>query len=235
MSDMTGNAESTKIWPRPDFTQYGGGSAVRGGPAPSAAEDAFASAPAACSRCAAQLVPNAAFCQRCGQRATGAPAPATSSAAPGPVSGVRRPAAGPRPAQFVVVTGRAQVAGWLVLGGGAALLLSAFLPWFSFLGFVGAHLPAAYFLAFGFVGGLLAYFGFRGLKGQVTRAIMATLWVLAAIAAFVAVGLFVAAQDLGNQTYGTVSPSSGFYIGFLGLVATVAGTILLQTTRRASS
>ena len=138
------------------------------------------------------------------------------------------------PTRFVIVTGRARTAGWLVLGGGAALLLSAFLPWFSFLGIVGAHLPAGYFLAFGAVGSLLAYFGIRALKDRVTHAIMRTLWVLAAIAAIVAVGVFAEGQNLASQSYGTVTPASGFYLGLLGLVSTVAGTILLQTTRRST-
>lgn len=153
------------------------------------------------------------------------------SAVPG--SNRQRPATGQQAPQFVVATGRARTAGWLVLGGGAALLLSAFLPWVSFLGIVGVHLPAAYFLAVGAVGALLAYFGIRALKDRVSHAIMKTLWVLAAIAAIVAVGVFVEGQNLASQSYGTVSPASGFYVGLLGLVATVAGTILLQTTRRA--
>lgn len=55
-----------------------------------------------------------------------------------------------------------------------------------------------------------------------------------AIAAIVAVGVFAEGQNLGSQSYGTVTPASGFYVGLLGLVATVAGTILLQTTRRSS-
>jgi hypothetical protein len=155
------------------------------------------------------------------------------AAAPGSGS-QEQPAAGQQAPQFVTVTGRARTAGWLVLGGGAAVLLSAFLPWFSFLGIVSAHLPAGYFLAFGAVGTVLAYFGVRALKDRVTHAIMTTLWVLAAIAAIVAVGVFAEGQHLASQSYGTLSPASGFYLGLLGLVATVAGTILLQTTRRSS-
>lgn len=112
--------------------------------------------------------------------------------------------------------------------------MSAFLPWVSFLGIVGGHLPAGYFFVFGAVGCVLAYFGVRALQGRVTRAIMTTLWVLAALAALVAMGVFAEGQNLARQSFGTVSPASGFYVGLVGLVATVAGIILLQTTRRSS-
>jgi hypothetical protein len=199
-----------------------------------AAGGAHASGPATCARCAAPLAAGAAFCQACGHPVAGAPPARTAAAAPAPASQDRQPAAGLQVSQFVIVTGRARTAGWLVVGGGAALLLSAFLPWVSFLGIVGGHLPAGYFFAFGVVGCVLAYFGVRALKDRVTRAIMTTLWVLAALAALVAIGVFAEGQNLARQSYGTVSPASGFYVGLLGLVATVLGTILLQTTRRSS-
>jgi hypothetical protein len=166
-----------------------------------------------CPRCFSPVAGDAAFCQSCGVRLL-----------------VSQPA--PAAAGFVVAGGRLRTAGWLVAAGGAAILLSAFLPWFNFLGLVSANLPAAYFFVFGASGAVVAYFGLRALKDRVTRPIMLTLWILSSVAALVAVGLFSAASDVQNQSFGTVSPSSGFYLGLLGLVTTVVGTIVLQTTRR---
>jgi hypothetical protein len=168
--------------------------------------------PPSCPRCSAPVVAGAAFCQSCGIPLAGG-----AAAVPG--------------GRFVVARGRARTAGWLVGAGGAAIVLSALLPWFTFLGFIGAHLPAGYFVAFGAAGALIAYFGFRALQDRVTKAIMVTLWTLSALAAFVAVGLVSAAHDVQNQSFGTVTPASGFYVGLVGLFATGVGTIVLQTTR----
>jgi len=236
MSDSSlGKAEWPNTGEMRDMAGSGGGDgAARADRTLSPAGGGFTPGPATCARCAAHLAANAAFCQTCGQPVSGGPPGGIGTATPVSGSQERRPATGAQVRQFVIVAGRARIAGWLVLGGGAALLLSAVLPWFTFLGFVGAHLPTAYFLAVGAVGALLAYFGIRALMDRATRAIMVTLWVLAAVSAFVAVGLFVSAKDLGNQTLGTVTPASGFYIGIIGLGATIAGTILLQTTRRSS-
>ena len=135
--------------------------------------------------------------------------------------------------QGVSADGRARTAGWLVAAGGSGLALSACLPWFSVLGGMAeVQLPTGSFVMFGAAGGLVAYLGWRILKARVSRRVMAALWVLAALAALVAISLFYGARDEQAQSAGTVSPAIGFDLGLLALVATVGGTVLLQVSRR---
>lgn len=141
------------------------------------------------------------------------------------------PAVGP-PAAGAAVPGRARTAGRLLVGGGVGLALSACLPWFTVLGVGSGQLPAGSFVVFGAAGALLAYLGVRALRGRATRRVMAGLWVLAGLAALVAVSLFVGANDLQQSSGGTASPAFGFDLAIVALLCTVAGTVLLQASRR---
>ena len=189
---------------------------------------------AKCPQCAAHIAAGAVFCQACGQPVAGRSTAGAGTAPPAPGSRERAPA--PRQqATESGITGRARTAGWLLLGGGVAIVLSAILPWYTVLGIVSGQAPTGYFLTVGAVGGLIAYFGIRALRDRVTRAIMIVLWVLAPIATYFAVALFIVGGQASNKSYGTVTLGSGFYAGLIGLVATVAGTIVLQTTRRSPS
>jgi hypothetical protein len=241
MSSPYGSGEMPSVPERPDMTGGGDGAAwpsgtlpAAGGAAPpAAAGGGFAAGSAQCSRCRARLPGDAAFCRECGHPVAGASSAGFPAAGAAPGGQPWRPAA-QQLSQFVVVTGLSRVAGWLVLGGGAALVLSTLLPWFSVLGLVSGHLSVQYVLAFLAVGVLLGYFGIRTLRDQVTHAVMITLWVLAGIAAFATLILFATGQYVGNASYGAVSLSSGFYIGILGFLAAVAGTIVLQAARKSS-
>ena len=175
---------------------------------------------AACGRCSAPLPRVAAYCERCGHPIAGPPV-----AEPFP--------ARPRAAAFASATGRARSAGWFVTAGGIGIVLSTMLPWFSWLGIDGGTIPFAWFLALASLGALVAYFGVRVLKERVTRAVMVTLWVVAVSAVLFTAVMIAAANDVERRSFGTVNPAAGLYLAVLGIAASVVGTVLLQTTRRA--
>jgi hypothetical protein len=106
------------------------------------------------------------------------------------------------------------------------------LPWFTVLGIGTAQLPVGFFVVFGGAGALVAYLGVRTLKGRLTRRVMAGLWVLAGLAAYVAIGLFVGAEDIQQSGVGVATPAFGYYLAVGALLATVTGTVVLQASRR---
>jgi hypothetical protein len=128
-------------------------------------------------------------------------------------------------------TGLARTAGWLLVGGGAGLVLSVCMPWFTVVG-GSAELPVGSFLVCGAAGAVVGSLGVSVLRSRATRRVMATLWVLAAAAAFMAVNLFLGANDVQQQSGGAESPAFGFFLAMLALLSTVAGTVSLQVTRR---
>lgn len=133
---------------------------------------------------------------------------------------------------FVRATGRTRKAGYWVFGGGIATALSAFFPWVSLDGMDSTHPSGAGAVLLLALGGLLAYFGSRVLQNRVTKRASVTLWILAAIDVVMVIGLFAAFGNVNKQVGGGVQPSSGFLIGITGLIAGVAGTVLVHTVRR---
>src|SRR5579859_7207800 len=114
-------------WPSGTLPAAGGAAwpsgtlpAAGGAAPPAAAGGGFAAGSAQCSRCRARLPGDAAFCRECGHPVAGASSAGFPAAGAAPGGQPWRPAA-QQLSQFVVVTGLSRVAGWLVLGGGAAL------------------------------------------------------------------------------------------------------------------
>jgi hypothetical protein len=56
--------------------------------------------------------------------------------------------------------------------------------------------------------------------------------VLAGLDLLIVIALFTGLRQLHEGTAGLVQPAVGFYAALLGLLGTLAGTILLQTTVR---
>jgi hypothetical protein len=110
--------------------------------------------------------------------------------------------------------------------------LSAFLPWVSLLGVASVHLSGGALVLVLAAGAVLAYCGGRVLKDRTTRLLMIALWILAALDSLMVVFLFGAQRDITNSSEGLASPGVGLYVAIAGLIATVIGTTLLQTTRR---
>jgi len=134
------------------------------------------------------------------------------------------------PVRRVVAIGRRKTAGWLVCGGGLGVALSAFLPWFTVIGLVNAGLGGAGILVAA-LGAGLAFLGARILMERTSRKTTIILWVLAALDLLIVIGLFSSKRSL-DGTGGLVTPAMGFYLALLGLIATVAGTVVMQTTVR---
>jgi hypothetical protein len=135
------------------------------------------------------------------------------------------------PARKITATGRRRTAGWLISGGGLAVLVSAFLPWVAIVGFVSAGI-GVYAVPVVALGGGLAYLGSRILLERTSPATTIALWVLAGLDLLIVIALFAGLRQLHKGTAGLVQPAVGFYAALLGLLGTLAGTILLQTTVR---
>jgi hypothetical protein len=134
----------------------------------------------------------------------------------------------------VRASGRTRKAGYWILGGGSAVALSAFLPWVSVDNTDTSHPAGGGVLLLMAIGGLLAYFGGRILQDRASRNVNIALWVLAGVDVLLTVGLFAAEARVHRQAAGivSVSPAIGFYVGVGGLIASVVGTVLMQTVRR---
>jgi hypothetical protein len=135
---------------------------------------------------------------------------------------------------FVRAAGRSRKAGFWVFGAGLAVALSAFLPWVSVGGLYSTHPSGGGELLLLVIGGLLAFFGSRILQGRLSKAITIALWTISGIDVVLSLALFANLSHLNNEGAGLVSvqPSTGFYVGLGGLVASVIGTVLAQTVRR---
>jgi hypothetical protein len=140
-----------------------------------------------------------------------------------------------RVSNFVRATGRARKAGYWVCSAGIAVALSAFLPWVSVDGLYSTHPSGGGVLLLLVIGGLLAFFGSRVLRGRLSRAITVALWAISAIDVVLSLALFGNLSQLNNESAGlaSIQPSTGFYVALGGLVASVVGTVLAQTVRRA--
>ncbi len=145
-----------------------------------------------------------------------------------------RPAIEQRPARRVVALGRRKTAGWLVCGGGLAVILSAFLPWVTVAGVVNVGI-GAFALVIAALGGALAYLGGRILVERTSRKTTIFLWALAGLDLLIVIGLFASQSNINSSTGGWVQPGTGFYMALLGLIATLVGTIMVQTTLRPSA
>jgi hypothetical protein len=139
-----------------------------------------------------------------------------------------------RASSFVRTSGRTRKAGYWICGAGIAVILSAFLPWVSVEGMAASHPQGGSVAVLLVIGGLLAYFGTRVLSGRLSRALTVGLWVLSAVDVFISVANINAASKLQNEGAGIVSvtPAVGFYVGIGGLLASVIGTVLVQSLRR---
>jgi len=133
----------------------------------------------------------------------------------------------------VVAKGRRKTAGWLVCGGGLAVLLSAFLPWVTVVGFVSSGIGASSIVIAG-LGGGLAYLASRVLLERTSRATTVLLWILAGLDVVIVLSLFAGLSNMGGAD-GLVQPAVGFYTALLGFIATLVGTIMLQVTPRPKS
>jgi hypothetical protein len=171
--------------------------------------------PAFCGRCGRELPVGTATCPYC-------ITPAGVSLLTGRVSGLVR------------ASGRTRKAGYWICGGGIAAALSAFLPWVTIDNTDTSHPAGGGVLLLLAIGVLLAYFGGRVLQDRVSRAVNIALWVLAGVDLLLTVGLFAAEARIQREAAGivSVSPAIGFYVGIGGLVASVVGTVLVQTVRR---
>jgi hypothetical protein len=176
-------------------------------------------APTFCSACGGEIPCGALVCASCAK-----PVTATGSQTPTEVSKLVP--------SFVRASGRSRKAGYWIFGGGIATALSAFFPWVSLDGMESTHPSGGGAILLLAVGGLLAYFGSRVLQDRITKRASITLWVLAAIDVVLVVMLFAAVASVNHQVGGGVEPSSGFLIGIAGLIAGVAGTVLVHTVRR---
>jgi hypothetical protein len=138
---------------------------------------------------------------------------------------------------WVRAAGRTRKAGYCIGGGGVAVALSAFLPWVSIEGIGESHPAGGGVLLLLAIGGLLAYFGSRVLQNRVSKQLNIALWVLAGIDVLLTIALFAAESHATTDGGGIISvaPAVGFYIGLSGLIASVVGTVLVQTVRRRSA
>ena len=134
-----------------------------------------------------------------------------------------------RPQSWIVAVGRSRKAGYVVGLGGLGIVVSAFLPWVSVLGIAGVGLSGIEPVLVVLLGGALTYFGWRILTERTSRRCMVVMWVLAGLDAFVSVALFESMRS--NNAGGLISPAFGFYLAMFGLIASVIGTLLMQTTR----
>ena len=134
----------------------------------------------------------------------------------------------------VRATGRTRKAGYWICGAGVAIILAAFLPWVSFDGMDASHPAGGSVLLLLVIGGLLAYFGSRVFQDRLTKAINVTLWVIAGVDVVLSLAVFSQLAQLNREGDGFVSvqPAIGFYLGVAGLIASVVGTVLVQTVRR---
>jgi hypothetical protein len=171
--------------------------------------------PAFCVRCGHELAAGTVACANC-------TIPAGVPQHTGWVSGLVRAA------------GRTRKAGYWIGGGGVAVALSAFLPWVSIEGIDERHPAGGGVLLLLAIGGSLAYFGGRVLQNRVSKKVNIALWVLAGIDVLLSVALFAAESRTSAEGAGIISvaPAIGFYLGVGGLIASVVGTVLVQTVRR---
>jgi hypothetical protein len=133
-----------------------------------------------------------------------------------------------RPPSRIVASGRRKTAGWLVCGGGLAVVVSAFLPWATVVGLISVGL-GAYAIIVLALGGGLAFLGGRILVERTSRGTTIALWVLAGLALIAVIALFVGQSKI-NGSEGLVQPGLGFYLALVGFSATLIGTILIQVS-----
>jgi len=138
----------------------------------------------------------------------------------------------------VPAVGRLKAAGITIGGGGLSLVLSAFLPWVTSLGIASARPAGGGVVVILVLGGTLGFLATRVLMDKATKAVRVLLWVLAAIDALVVLGFFTAlkvAQGVGGvfQAADIVRPAFGFYLALIALLASIVGTIVMQTAHSA--
>ncbi len=166
-----------------------------------------------CPSCATALHAGAAFCPHCGA-AVAQPAAASGAA---------------RVTSLIRVSGRTRKAGVWIAAGGAAIFLSAFIPWVSVSGLVTVSQSGAAVTYIAIFGGVCVYVGSRVLMGLARRRLQVLLWVLVAIGVANVVTLFNALSS--DNVAGAVQPSGGVFAASGGVAATVVGAVLLQTVR----
>jgi hypothetical protein len=127
-------------------------------------------------------------------------------------------------------TGKLRTAGHLVLGGGIGIAVSAFLPWVTVFGVFSVSLSGDEVLIVLIFGGASAFLGVRLLQDRANIATMIALWVLSAFDLLVSIGFFVSLSRDRTDVVG--HPAIGFYAALLGLLATIAGTAVMQIGSR---
>jgi hypothetical protein len=133
-----------------------------------------------------------------------------------------------RPPSRILASGRRKWAGWLVCGGGLAVVVSAFLPWVTVVGFISVGL-GAYAIIVLALGGALAVLGSRILLERTSRGTTIGLWVLACLDLIALIALFYGQSQI-NGSGGLVQPGEGFYLALVGFLATLIGTIVIQAS-----
>jgi hypothetical protein len=118
--------------------------------------------------------------------------------------------------------------------GGAAVVLSAFIPWVSASDNVillhptptgGAQADIAIF------GAALVFVGVRILMDSARRWSQVVLWLLSVLGGISVAGIFSSLNDNSNFRGGTVQPAGGLFLAVGGVIAAVVGTLLFQTVR----
>jgi hypothetical protein len=140
----------------------------------------------------------------------------------------------------IVATGRTRTAGLILSGSGAAIALSAFLPWVTAFGIASASPSGGGVVVLLVLGGAVGILSAQVLRYKATKPIRILSWVLAAVDGLAVLGLFAASKSVGQTTgsFGVdvgqvLQPAAGFYLAMLALVAGVVGTIVLQTAKSA--
>jgi hypothetical protein len=165
-----------------------------------------------CSSCAAPLSEKAGYCARCGTAVVQAPRPATAGVT-----------------SFIRASGRIKTAGMWIALGGLAIVLSAFLPWVSAIGIITVSLTGGGVVYVFVLGGILIFIGVRILNDLARQWMRVVLWLLAAWDTLSVIGIFASLNN--NNVGGAVQPAVGLFVAAGGIVATIVGTILLQTVR----
>jgi hypothetical protein len=131
---------------------------------------------------------------------------------------------------------RFQQSAYSIGGGGLLLVLSAFLPWVAALGLGQARPVGTGKLMLLALGGTLALLAARVHRGKATTAVRVFLWLLSVVEVLAVLGFFAVL----TISHGTglvrrfVQPAIGFYVALFGLVGSLVGTVIMQTSQAKS-
>lgn len=131
---------------------------------------------------------------------------------------------------------RLRSAGFAIGGGALAIIISAFLPWLS--GVASANLPAPATIIVLALGAALGLLGVRVILAKATTLARFFLWLLAVLDLIVVVAFFFVVKESSTgvgamlQATGVARPGTGFYLALIGLIATIVGTVMMQTVNQ---